>query len=190
MISFHVFSQTSRIHFHFVHVLTLNISWLMPRIRNLVNTFSYSGFQPRWQVCLQELRFLCVCASVGGRAGNSDCIRNVRCTQRKKMFQWKHWSLDRETFLKRDKTVSITVCNLHKCGPKTSNSWTLSCVCTHKSADNKPVGSANKKNIKKRKYHAEETAYKVDICPRGNLLYMQIYLITILKLLCWGVLGL
>ena len=28
-----------------------------------------------------------------------------------------------------------------------------------------------------------ETAYKVAICPRGNLPYMQIYLITDLKLL-------
>ena len=28
-----------------------------------------------------------------------------------------------------------------------------------------------------------ETAYKVYVCPRGNLLYMQIYLITDLKLL-------
>ena len=34
-----------------------------------------------------------------------------------------------------------------------------------------------------------ETAYKVYVCPRGNLLYMQIYLITNLKLLSrayWG----
>ena len=28
-----------------------------------------------------------------------------------------------------------------------------------------------------------ETAYKVYVCPRGNLLYMWIYLITDLKLL-------
>ena len=28
-----------------------------------------------------------------------------------------------------------------------------------------------------------ETAYKVYVCPRGNLLYMRIYLITDLKLL-------
>ena len=35
-----------------------------------------------------------------------------------------------------------------------------------------------------------ETAYKVAICPRGNLLYMQIYLITDLKLLWRGLLGL
>ena len=31
--------------------------------------------------------------------------------------------------------------------------------------------------------YAVETAYKVAICPRGNLLYKQIYLITDLKLL-------
>ena len=35
-----------------------------------------------------------------------------------------------------------------------------------------------------------ETAYKVYIFPRGNLLYMQIYLITDLKLLLRGILGL
>ena len=35
-----------------------------------------------------------------------------------------------------------------------------------------------------------ETAYKVAICPRGNLLYMRIYLITDLKVLCKGVFGL
>ena len=35
-----------------------------------------------------------------------------------------------------------------------------------------------------------ETAYKVAICPRGNLPYMQIYLITDLKLLWRGLLGL
>ena len=35
-----------------------------------------------------------------------------------------------------------------------------------------------------------ETAYKVDTCPRGNLRYMRIYLITDLKLLWKGILGL
>ena len=35
-----------------------------------------------------------------------------------------------------------------------------------------------------------ETAYKVAICPIGNLLYMQIYLITNLKLLWKVVFGL
>ena len=35
-----------------------------------------------------------------------------------------------------------------------------------------------------------ETAYKVYVCPRGNLLYMQIYLITHLKLLQRGIFGL
>ena len=35
-----------------------------------------------------------------------------------------------------------------------------------------------------------ETAYKVYVCPRGNLLYMRIYLIIDLKLLWRGVLGL
>ena len=34
-----------------------------------------------------------------------------------------------------------------------------------------------------RLYTTVETAYKVYICPRGNLLYMRIYLITNLKLL-------
>ena len=32
-----------------------------------------------------------------------------------------------------------------------------------------------------------ETAYKVAICPRGNLPYMQIYLIADLKLLLRGI---
>ena len=32
-------------------------------------------------------------------------------------------------------------------------------------------------------YYTVETAYKVYVCPRGNLLYMRIYLITDLKLL-------
>ena len=32
-------------------------------------------------------------------------------------------------------------------------------------------------------YYTVETAYKVYVCPRGNLLYMQIYLIADLKLL-------
>ena len=35
-----------------------------------------------------------------------------------------------------------------------------------------------------------ETAYKVYVCPRGNLLYMRIFLITDLNLLCKGVFGL
>ena len=35
-----------------------------------------------------------------------------------------------------------------------------------------------------------ETAYKVAICPRGNLLRMQIYLITDLKFIRSGILGL
>ena len=35
-----------------------------------------------------------------------------------------------------------------------------------------------------------ETAYKVAICPRGNVLYMRIYLIANLKLLGKGVFGL
>ena len=35
-----------------------------------------------------------------------------------------------------------------------------------------------------------ETAYKVAICPRGNLLYMRIYLITNLKVLWNGIFGL
>ena len=35
-----------------------------------------------------------------------------------------------------------------------------------------------------------ETAYKVAICPRGNLLYMRIYLITDLKVLWKGIFGL
>ena len=35
-----------------------------------------------------------------------------------------------------------------------------------------------------------ETAYKVAICPRGNLLYMWIYLITYLKVLWKDILGL
>ena len=35
-----------------------------------------------------------------------------------------------------------------------------------------------------------ETAYKVTICPTGNLIYMQIYLITDIKLLWKGVFGL
>ena len=36
----------------------------------------------------------------------------------------------------------------------------------------------------------QETVYKVPICPRGNLLYKQIYLITDQKLLYKGILGL
>ena len=40
-----------------------------------------------------------------------------------------------------------------------------------------------------RESNTVETAYKVAICPRGNLLYMRIYLITDLKLLGKGVFG-
>ena len=39
-------------------------------------------------------------------------------------------------------------------------------------------------------YITIETAYKVAIRPSGNLLYMQIYLITDIKLLWKGVFGL
>ena len=39
-------------------------------------------------------------------------------------------------------------------------------------------------------WYTVETAYKVYVCPRGNLLYMRIYLITGLKLLYRGILGL
>ena len=39
-------------------------------------------------------------------------------------------------------------------------------------------------------HNTVEIAYKVAICPRGNLLYRQIYLITDLKLLGKGVFGL
>ena len=38
-------------------------------------------------------------------------------------------------------------------------------------------------------YNTLETGYKVAICPRGNILYMWIYLITDQKLLYMGILG-
>ena len=41
-----------------------------------------------------------------------------------------------------------------------------------------------------REMNTVETAYKVAICPRGNLLHMRIYFIPDLQLLCRGILGL
>ena len=38
--------------------------------------------------------------------------------------------------------------------------------------------------------HTPETVYKAPICPKENLLYKQIYLITDQKLLCQGIMGL
>ena len=80
--------------------------------------------------------------------------------------------------------------------------WLRKCKCWHYYADaDMPnahsvprVGFSNEFDRWSSSVHpmsnTVETAYKVAICPRGNLLYIRIYLITDLKLPWKGVFGL
>ena len=53
------------------------------------------------------------------------------------------------------------------------------------------IGKSLDLYVNNREYHdTVESAYKVYVCPRGNLLYMRINLITDLKLLYMDILGL